>query len=71
MLYFDYTWDLSPEGILLDEELNVNKLKWSAGDYFKLVETTDGKHKLVKVNELEAFILLGATKNIDNNKKRE
>ena len=60
MLHFDFNWDLNPDGLIFDEELNLAKLGWVNGDYFKLVEDTDtGVRKLVKVNELEKFILKG------------
>ena len=35
MLYFDYDWDLSPNGILLDRELDTDQLNWKTGDFFK------------------------------------
>ncbi len=62
MLYVDYNWDCSPTGIILDEEFNSDKLGWKGGDYFKLVNV-DGKQMLVKVCDLEKFILDGATNN--------
>jgi len=55
MLHLDFTWDLYPEKILLDEELNIDKLGWKNGDYFKLVNI-NGRAQLVKVDVLEAFI---------------
>ena len=58
MLYLDYTWDLSSRGILLDEELNVDKLGWKNGDYFKLINE-DGRLRLVKVNVVEKFLING------------
>ena len=36
MFYYDYTWDLSPKGIRFDEELDIDKLDWKGGDYFKI-----------------------------------
>lgn len=54
MLYYDYTWDLSPDRIILDEELNVDKLGWVAGDCFKLVNI-NGRVQLIKVDKLEKF----------------
>lgn len=60
MKYIDYDWDCSSEGILLDEEFNSDKLGWKGGDYFKLVNI-DGRQMLVKVCELEKFIVEGAT----------
>lgn len=55
MLYVDYNWDLSPRGILLDEELNVDKLGWEEGDYFR-VEKINGRVRLVKVDQLVKFL---------------
>jgi hypothetical protein len=70
MLYFDYNWDLSPTLMIPDEELNTDQLQWKKGDYWKVVENSEGRKMLVKVDELEAFLLAGTTENIDNNKKR-
>jgi hypothetical protein len=71
MLYVDYNWDLSPMLMIPDEELNTDQLQWKKGDYWKVVENSEGRKMLVKVNELETFLLAGTTKSIDNNKKRE
>lgn len=59
MLYVDYTWDLSPTGIMFDEELDVDKLGWEKGDYFEL-KNINGRVMLVKVDPLVAFIRQGA-----------
>lgn len=59
MLYVDYTWDLSPGGIVLDEEINVDKLGWKNGDYFEL-KNVNGRVMLVKVDPLVAFVRQGA-----------
>jgi len=58
MIHLDFTWDLSPKGILLDEELNLERLDWNDGDYFK-VETIDGRRWLRKVDPLVAFVFAG------------
>jgi hypothetical protein len=55
MKYYDYEWDLEPNRILLDEELNVDSLGWSSGDYFKVVNR-NGRCMLVKVDPLEKFL---------------
>ena len=55
MIHIDYTWDLGPEGIKLDEELNVDRLGWKGGDYFQLVNI-DGRCHLKKVDKLVAFL---------------
>lgn len=54
MLYVDYSWDLSPDRIILDEELNIDKLGWEGGDVFKLVNI-NGQVQLVKIGKLEKF----------------
>jgi hypothetical protein len=63
MLYVDYTWDLEPNRILLDEELNVDKLGWRSGDYFR-VTNINGRIVLIKVDTLEKFLIDG-----ENNEK--
>jgi hypothetical protein len=55
MLYVDYNWDCSPNGIILDEEFNSDKLGWKGGDYFQFVNV-DGRQMLVKVDPLVQFI---------------
>lgn len=59
MLHFDYNWDLRPDRIILDEELNIDRLGWKAGDYFR-VTNVDGRAMLVKVDPLVAFVRDGA-----------
>lgn len=58
MIHLDYTWDLSPNGILLDEELNIDRLDWKEGDFFK-IETVNGRRYLKKVDPLIAFVFAG------------
>jgi hypothetical protein len=55
MKYYDYDWDLEPHRILLDAELNVDKLGWKAGDYFQ-VKNINGRAMLIKVDPLEKFL---------------
>lgn len=55
MLHIDYKWDLYPDRIILDEELNIDKLGWKGGDYFKLVNI-DGKAQLVRLDPLLKFL---------------
>jgi hypothetical protein len=55
LLHFDYTWDLDSRRILLDKELDTDKLQWRAGDLFKFVDV-DGQRMLVRMDPLEAFI---------------
>jgi hypothetical protein len=55
MLYVDYTWDLEPNRILLDSELNIDKLGWRGGDYFQ-VTNVNGRAMLVKVDPMVKFL---------------
>jgi len=55
MKYVEYDWDLEPNRILLDPELDIDKLGWRHGDYFKVVNV-DGRAMLIKVDALEKFI---------------
>jgi hypothetical protein len=54
MLYLDYNWDCSPNGIILDEEFNSDRLGWKAGDHF-VFKNVNGKQMLVKVDPVVAF----------------
>ena len=54
MQYVDYHWDLSPERILFDEELDIGKLGWKGGDCFK-VTNINGRAMLVKLDPVEQF----------------
>jgi len=58
MLYIDYTWDLSSDRIILDEELNIDRLGWKGGDIFR-VTNANGRAMLVKVEPLEGFVQEG------------
>jgi hypothetical protein len=58
MLYVDYNWDLNPNLIIPDKELNTKKLGWEIGQYWKTVEVNE-RLMFVKVDELEEFILKG------------
>ena len=55
MKYYDYDWDVNPESIILDKELNIDKLGWKAGDCF-VVQNIDGRAMLRKLDPLEKFI---------------
>ncbi len=55
MLYVDYSWDLSENRIILDEELNIDRLGWQAGDIFRLTNI-NGRAQLVKIDPLEKFV---------------
>lgn len=62
MKYYDYEWDISSTRILLDEELNTDRIGWNFGDYFRLVNK-NGRAILVKVDPLEVFLDVGTKKN--------
>jgi hypothetical protein len=60
MKYYDYEWELEPNRIVLDAELDTDKLGWRAGDYFKVVNV-NGRTMLVKVDPLEKFLRNGVS----------
>ena len=62
MLYLDYNWDLSPNSILLDKELDTDKLNWKSGDFFQ-VQEINGVKMFNRVDPLVQFILEGSNKN--------
>ena len=51
MKHYDYDWDLNPWGIKFDPDLNIDKLGWRHGDYFR-VTNVDGQAMLVKQIQL-------------------
>lgn len=55
MKHYEYDWDLYPDRIILDKELNIDRLGWRAGDYFKVVNV-NGCAMLVKVDSLTALV---------------
>jgi hypothetical protein len=55
MLHVDYTWDLEPNRILLDADLDIDKLGWRGGDYFQ-VTNVNGRAMLVKIDPLVKFL---------------
>jgi hypothetical protein len=55
MRHYDYEWDLEPEYIKFDPELNVDKLGWRHGDYFQ-IKNVNGRSMLVKVDPLTKFL---------------
>ena len=58
MKYYDYEWDLEPNRILLDAELDIDKLGWRGGDYFQ-VKNVNGRVMLVKVDPIVKFLIDG------------
>ena len=55
MKYVDYDWDLHKDKIILDRNLNIDKLEWQAGDHFE-VKNIDGRVELVKVDPVVKFV---------------
>ena len=55
MKYYDYEWDISEQGIILDQELDIDNLGWKHGDCFK-VTNINGRAMLVKLEAVEQFI---------------
>ena len=51
----DYDWDLSPDGIKFDEELDIDKLGWKHGDHF-MITNKNGRAMLIKVDPVVAFV---------------
>jgi hypothetical protein len=63
--YYDYDSNLSPECIILDRELNIDKLGWKAGDCF-VVQNVDGRAMLTKIDPLVQFIKYGKNPGANN-----
>ena len=55
MIHYDYTWDLYPNYLKLDEDLNTDRLGWKEGDMFRLTTVEGGVRLLRKVDPVEAF----------------
>jgi hypothetical protein len=62
MKYIDYSWDLSPDRIILDQELDIDRLGWKKGDYFQ-VTNINGQAMLIKVDPLVKFLKDGERAN--------
>jgi len=54
--YYDYIWDLNPDQLILDQELNTEKLGWQVGDVFVLAEGSNKQKFLRKLDPLEKFV---------------
>jgi hypothetical protein len=65
VLFEDYVWDLNETGIKFDDKLEIDKLGWEPGDYFKLV-LVEGQLRLVKIDDLEKFIIKGKNHETDD-----
>ncbi len=55
MKYVNYDWDLQEDKIVIDSEIDINKLGWNVGDHFKIVNL-NGKIVLAKVDPLVKFV---------------
>jgi hypothetical protein len=55
MKYLDFDWDLRRDKIVLDREINIDKLGWKAGDMFE-IRNVDGQTELVKVDPVVKFV---------------
>jgi hypothetical protein len=61
VLYVDYDWNITPEKIILDESINLDKLGWTNGDIFE-IQNINGQAMLVKIDPLIKFIRTGKNK---------
>jgi hypothetical protein len=60
MRHYDYEWDLDENGIIFDKELDIDKLGWRHGDYFR-IKNVNGRAMLIKCDPLVKFIKEGET----------
>jgi hypothetical protein len=51
----DYDWDLNPNYLKFDDELNLKSLNWNEGDLFVIKKVGD-QTILHKVDDLEKFV---------------
>ena len=65
MKYVDYDWDVKEDRIILDSELNIDRLGWKAGDCF-VVQNINGCAMLRKIDSLEQFIKTGKNPGANN-----
>lgn len=65
MKYVDYDLDISKDRIILDAEINIDKLGWKAGDYF-VVRNVNGCAMLQKVDPLVQFVKTGKSSGAKN-----
>ena len=61
MKHYDYEWDLSKDRIILDPELDIDRLEWKHGDLFE-VKNINGQAMLVKLDPLMKFLKKGERK---------
>jgi hypothetical protein len=55
MSRYYYDCEISADQIILDPDLNIDKLGWGAGDYFR-VTNINGRAMLVKVDSLSKLV---------------
>jgi hypothetical protein len=55
MKYVDYDWEINEHRIVIDQEINIDKLGWKNGDHFEL-KNINGQVQLVKIDPLVKFI---------------
>ena len=55
MLFMDYDWNLTPEYLKFDNELNLTQLDWKEGDVFILKKIGD-QSVLRKLDDFEKFV---------------
>lgn len=60
MKYIDYDLDIHHDCIILDAEINIDKLGWQAGDCF-VVQNINGRAMLQKIDSLVQFVKTGQT----------
>jgi len=60
MLKMDNSWEYNSNSIIL-EDIDLDKLGWKYGDCFKVVNL-NGRAMMVKIDELESFIVQGLKK---------
>ena len=65
MKYVDYDLDIYEDRIILDSELNIDRLGWKAGDCF-VVQNINGRAILRKVDPLVQFIKTGTNPGANN-----
>jgi hypothetical protein len=58
MKHYEYDWDLYPDCIVLDKELNTERLGWKPGQFWKM-ENQDGNLVLQQVDPILQFIIEG------------
>lgn len=65
MKYVDYDLEIFDDRIILDSEINIDRLGWKAGDCF-IVQNINGQAMLRKVDPLEQFIRKGINPGANN-----